>query len=116
MGKKIKLSLYISLIITISIILIIINIDRFINVTNRLTTIKDINNLNNIFQIYNNNKTSIYNEHLSEVKEGINSFFNTLNKEFNLKEFLGNLFINCLRFLTNFLIYFCNYGLNLILI
>lgn len=116
MGKKIKLSLYISLIIIISITLLILNIDRFVSATIRLTDIKDINNLNNIFQIYNNNKTSIYNEHLSEVKEGINSFFNTLNKEFNLKEFLGNLFINCLRFLTNFLIYFCNYGLNLILI
>ena len=118
MAKKIiKIS---SIILGIGFILflVIISINTFVSTTSRLTEIFDINNLKNIFEIYIDKSTFIYDESIKEVEDNVTSLIDSVSNSFNksfeevLLEFLDSL----LNFTFNFIIYFCNYGLNAILI
>ena len=118
MVKKIIKIALILLGIGLTLFLIVLNLNSFIETTNRFCEIADISNLKNFFEVYNDNSTVIYDESIKEIEEAINTFIEsvetTMDRPFEdiLLEFLAN----ALDFGFNFIIYFCNYGLNGILI
>ena len=115
--KIIKISLVI-LGIGLALFLVLHNLYSFVETTNRFKEIFNINELKNFFEIYNETSTAIYDESINEIigaVEGvIDSFEETVDKPFD--ELLLDLLANTLDFGFNFIIYFCNYGLNALLI
>lgn len=74
--------------------------------------------LKSYFEVFNESSNNIYNESITEITDKvesiINSFKNTTNISF--KELLTKILDNIIDFTFNFIIYFCNYGINIILI
>ena len=99
-------------------LLILQNKDSFIETTNRLSQVLKIDNLKNFFEIYNESNNVIYSESINEIADSvtntIDSFKNNINRP--IEEILLSILSNLLDFGFNFIIYFCNYGLNIILI
>lgn len=99
-------------------LLILQNKDSFIETTSRLSQVLKIDNLKNFFELYNESNNVIYSESINEIADSvtntIDSFKNNINRP--IEEIILNILSNLLDFGFNFIIYFCNYGLNIILI
>ena len=118
MAKKIIKITLILLGIGLTLFLIVLNFNSFIETTNRFCEIADISNLKNFFEVYNDKSTVIYDESIKEIEEAVSGFIEsietTIDKPF--EEILLEFLADALDFGLNFIIYFCNYGLNGILI
>ena len=116
--KKICKIIYYSLSTITIILLIIMNLDSFVATTNRLSDILKIDSLKNFFEVYNESSQVIYDESMKEIGEAVGGFVDsiqaTTQKPF--EEILAEFLYNLLDFGLDFFIYFCNYGLNAILI
>lgn len=120
-SKKIIKGLKITLItlgIGLFLFLVYIYRNSFINTTNRLSDILDLAHLKNFIERYNSKSNVIYDESIKEI-EGtisgtIDSIIETTNKPFD--EILADFLLNLLEFTSNVLIYFCNYGINIIML
>lgn len=117
MAKRLKIIILL-LGIVLFLSLVILNIDSFIETTNRLGEILKIDSLKNIFEVYNDKSTIIYEESVSEISTSITSWINQIQETFDkpFEQVLLDVLIRLLELSCNFLIYFCNYGLNIILI
>ena len=77
-----------------------------------------IDNLKNFFEIYNESSSVIYDESIKEIEGAVNdvidSFQATTQRPF--EEILAEFLLNALDIGLDFFIYFCNYGLNAILV
>ncbi len=98
--------------------LIIYNIQSFITSTNRFLEIKDISTLKNYFELYNTHSTVIYDESMKEIEGAVTDIIEQVQATTNkpISEIILNLLSNLLDFTLNFLIYFCNFGINLLFI
>ena len=92
--------------------------NSFINTTKRLLEIFDIAHLKNFIEGYNSKSNLIYDESIKEIEGAvsgaIDSIIETTKKPFD--EILANFLLNFLEFTSNLLIYFCNYGINAIML
>ena len=118
MVRKIIISILGTLGIGILLFLVFQNLDSFVATTNRLSDILKIDSLKNFFEVYNESSTQIYDESVNEIVDAvggvIDSFQQTVDRPF--EEILAEVLLNLLDFGLDFFIYFCNYGLNAILI
>ena len=98
--------------------LVLHNLDSFVASTHRLGEILKIDSLRNWFEVYNDTNTVIYQESVQEIETNINTFIENVNnmKDISFEEALTNFLQWFANFLFEFIIYFCNYGLNVILI
>lgn len=98
--------------------LVLSNLNSFKETSIRFTDIWKADPLLNFFEDYNQKSTAIYDESIAEIGnwvEGVIDEFEEI-KQTDFKELLLNLLYNFLDFSLNFFIYFCNYGLNIILV
>ena len=118
MVRKIILTILGTLGIGILLFLVFQNLDSFVATTKRLSEVLKIDSLKNFFELYNESSTIIYDESIKEIEGAVNdvidSFQATTQKPF--EEILAEFLLNALDFGLDFFIYFCNYGLNAILI
>ena len=118
MVKKIIKIILVVLGIGLFLFLILHNIYSFVETTNRLKEILNPLELKNFFEIYNEESKVIYEESIKEITEAIestiDSFQQTVNKPF--EEIFIELVESFFDFGFDFIIYFCNYGLNGLLI
>lgn len=118
MVRKIILSILGTLGIGFLLFLVFQNLDSFVETTKRLSEVLKIDNLKNFFELYNESSTVIYDESIKEIEGAVNdvidSFQQTTQRPF--EEILAEFLLNALDFGLDFFIYFCNYGLNAILI
>ena len=118
MVKKIIKIIFVVLGIGLFLFLILHNIYSFVETTNRLKEILNPFELKNFFEIYNEESKVIYEESIKEITEAIestiDSFEQTVNKPF--EEVFLELLESLLDFGFDFIIYFCNYGLNGLLV
>ncbi len=98
--------------------LVLNNLDSFVATTNRLSDILKIDSLKNFFEVYNESSTQIYDESIKEIEGAVNGVIDSFNQvsQKPFEELLGEFLYNLLDFGLDFFIYFCNYGLNAILI
>lgn len=98
--------------------LVLHNLDSFVASTHRLGEILKIDSLRNWFEVYNDTNTVIYQESVQEIETNINTFIENVSnmKDISFEEALTNFLQWFANFLFEFTIYFCNYGLNVILI
>ena len=98
--------------------LVLNNLDSFVATTNRLSDILKIDSLKNFFEVYNESSTQIYDESIKEIEGAVNGVIDSFNQvtQKPLEELLAEFLYNLLDFGLDFFIYFCNYGLNAILI
>lgn len=120
-SKKIIKGLKITIItlgIGLFLFLVYIYRNSFINTTNRLSDILDLEHLKNFIERYNSKSNVIYDESIKEIEGAItgtiDSIIETTNKPFD--EILADFLLNLLEFTSNVLIYFCNYGINAIML
>ena len=118
MVKKILKIIALVLGIGLLLFLVLNNIDSFIHTTNRLKEIFNSTELKNFFQIYIEKSTVILDESIKEITEAVGSVIDSFEQtsKLSFEELLKQLLSNFLDFGFNFFIYFCNYGLNAILI
>ncbi len=121
MDKKVRRIIfwtYIGLGIGFILFLVLTHFNSFINTSIRFTDIWKADQLLSFFEVYNNKSEVIYNESINEietfVEKTITDFKNTSN--INFQELLLQFLESLLDFGLNAFIYFCNYGLNIILI
>ena len=118
MVRKIILTILGTLGIGILLFLVFQNLDSFVETTKRLSEVLKIDSLKNFFELYNESSTIIYDESIKEIEGAVNdvidSFQTTTQRPF--EEILAEFLLNALDFGLDFFIYFCNYGLNAILI
>lgn len=102
----------------IFLLLVFFNLSNFIDTTERLLQIKDLSTLKNYFEIYNTNSTVIYDESIKEIEGAITEVIDKVQAASNksISEIILNLLSNLLDFTFNFLIYFCNFGINILFI
>ena len=98
--------------------LVLNNLDSFVATTNRLSDILKIDSLKNFFEVYNESSTQIYDESIKEIEGAVNGVIDSFNQvsQKPFEELLAEFLYNLLDFGFDFFIYFCNYGLNAILI
>lgn len=118
MAKKIIKISSIVLGIGLLLFLVIINVNTFSSTTYRFIEIFDISNLKNIFEVYIGKSTVIYEESVKEVETNVSSFVESLSTAFDrpFEEVLADFINSFLEFTFSFIVYFCNYGLNAILL
>ena len=118
MVRKIILSILGTLGIGILLFLVFQNLDSFVATTNRLSDILKIDSLKNFFEVYNESSTQIYEESIKEIEGAVNGVIDSFNQvsQKPFEELLAEFLYNLLDFGLDFFIYFCNYGLNAILI
>ena len=118
MVRKIILSILGTLGIGILLFLVFQNLDSFVATTNRLSDILKIDSLKNFFEVYNESSTQIYDESIKEIEGAVNGVIDSFNQvsQRPFEEILGEILLDLLDFGLDFFIYFCNYGLNAILI
>ena len=118
MVRKIILTILGTLGIGILLFLVFQNLDSFVETTKRLSEVLKIDNLKNFFELYNESSSVIYDESIKEIEGAVNdvidSFQQTTQRPF--EEILVEFLLNALDFGLDFFIYFCNYGLNAILV
>lgn len=118
MVRKIILTILGTLGIGILLFLVFQNLDSFVETTKRLSEVLKIDSLKNFFEVYNESSSVIYDESIKEIEGAVNdvidSFQATTQRPF--EEILAEFLLNALDFGLDFFIYFCNYGLNAILI
>ena len=118
MAKKIIKISSIVLGIGLLLFLVIINVNTFSSTTYRFLEIFDISNLKNIFEVYIGKSTVIYEESVKEVETNVSSFVESLSTAFDrqFEDVLADFINSFLEFTFSFIVYFCNYGLNAILL
>lgn len=118
MVKKILKIIALVLGIGLLLFLVLNNIDSFIHTTNRLKEIFNSTELKNFFQLYNEKSTVILDESIKEITEAVGSVIDSFEQtsKLSFEELLQEFLSNLLDFGFDFFIYFCNYGLNAILI
>ena len=118
MVRKIILSILGVLGIGILLFLVFQNLDSFVATTNRLSDILKIDSLKNFFEVYNESSTQIYDESMKEIEGAVNGVIDSFNQvsQQPFEELLAEFLYNLLDFGLDFFVYFCNYGLNAILI
>lgn len=118
MVRKIILSILGVLGIGVLLFLVFQNLDSFVATTNRLSDILKIDSLKNFFEVYNESSTQIYDESIKEIEGAVNGVIDSFNQvsQKPFEELLAEFLYNLLDFGLDFFIYFCNYGLNAILI
>ena len=118
MVRKIIITILGTLGIGILLFLVFQNLDSFVETTKRLSEVLKIDSLKNFFELYNESSTHIYDESIKEIEGAVNdvidSFQQTTQRPF--EEILAEFLLNALDFGLDFFIYFCNYGLNAILV
>ena len=99
-------------------LLVFLNIDSFIDTTNRLSQVLKIDSLKSFIEIYNESSTVIFEESISEIQTSVNNFIESIKipEEITFEEVFLNVLNTLLDFSFDFIIYFCNYGLNIIFI
>ena len=118
MAKRIIKITLITLGIGLFLFLVYLNYTSFIATTKRLADILDIHNLKNFIEKYNSKRSFIYDESIKEIEDAIGGVIDniTASAQKPFGELLGDAILNLLDFTTNLLIYFCNYGLNVIIL
>lgn len=118
MVKKIIKILLILLGVGLVSFLIYHNYYSFQETTERVKQIFNLTELKNFFEIYNENSTVIYEESINEVIDNIESVVESIEQAVDkpFKEVVLDLLSSVLDFGFNFIIYFCNYGLNALLV
>ena len=118
MVKKITKYLLVVLGIGLLLFLVLHNIDSFVTSTHRLGEILKIDSLKNWFEVYNNQNTVIHDEAIQEIETNVNTIIENVEatSKLTFEEMLVNFLTNFANFSLDFFIYFCNYGLNAILI
>lgn len=116
--KKIIISIVVMLEVGFCLFLVLTNTNSFITSTNRLLELSNIPNIKNYFQISNDNSNVIYNEVINDISDKIDTFSSNINAFFNrpFGDIMLDIIDNALTFVFNFIIYFCNYGLTIILV
>lgn len=116
--KKVIFWITLGLGVGLLLFLVLSNLNSFKETSIRFTDIWKADPLLNFFEDYNQKSTAIYDESIAEIGgwvEGVINEFEEI-KQTDFKELLLNLLYNFLDFSLNFFIYFCNYGLNIILV
>lgn len=118
MAKRIIKITLITLGIGIFLFLVYLNYNSFIDTTKRLADILDIHNLKNFIEKYNSKRNIIYDESIKEIEDAIGGVIDNITEvtQKPFGELLGETLLNLLDFTSNLLIYFCNYGLNIIIL
>lgn len=95
-----------------------LNYTSFIDTTMRLADILDIHNLKNFIEKYNSKRSFIYDESIKEIEDAVGGVIDNITQvaQKPFGELLGETLLNLLDFTSNLLIYFCNYGLNVIIL
>lgn len=116
--KKIIISIVVMLEVGFCLFLVLTNTNSFITSTNRLLELSNIPNIKNYFQISNDNSNVIYNEVINDISDKIDTISSNINIFFNrpFGDIMLDIIDNALTFVFNFIIYFCNYGLTIILV
>ncbi len=116
--KKIIISIVVMLEVGFCLFLVLTNTNSFITSTNRLLELSNIPNIKNYFQISNDNSNVIYNEVINDISDKIDTISSNINTFFNrpFGDIMLDIIDNALTFVFNFIIYFCNYGLTIILV
>ena len=98
--------------------LVVINAPRFYDTSCRFLEILDLDNLENFIEIYNNKSTGVIDSSLNEIGDAVEDFVENVTTSVNkpFEEILFEILTKALDISFNFLIYFCNYGLNIILL
>lgn len=98
--------------------LVLHNLDSFVASTHRLGEILKIDSLRNWFEVYNDTNTVIYDESIQEIETNVNTFIENIQSfsSQSLEERFFNFLQGFANFACDFVIYFCNYGLNILLI
>lgn len=113
--KKIVIISYIALLLVLCSITIYINIDSFKNIFERISSIENLSDIKTWFDLYIESNNNIIEDINNKKDEVIDSVINYLT--FNdIKEILGNIFLNIFSFIITFFHYFINIGLNVLLI
>lgn len=118
MAKKIICILTILLGVGVFLLLVVYHLQNFQTSTNRLLDLKDIATLKNYFELYNINSNLIYDESIKEIENVVTDIIEQVQTTTNkpISEIILNLLSNLLDFTLNFLIYFCNFGINILFI
>ncbi len=118
MAKKIICIISILLGVGVFLLLVVYHPQNFKTSTNRLLEIRDISTLKNYFELYNTNSTVIYNESIKEIEGVVTDIIEQVQATTNkpISEIILNLLSNLLDFTLNFLIYFCNFGINILFV
>ena len=118
MVRKIIIAISAVLGVGVILLLVLLNIDSFIETTNRLSQVLKIDSLKSFIEIYNESSTVIYDESIAEIQTSVNNFIESIQiqKDKTFEDILIDFLINFLDFSFDFIIYFCNYGLNIILV
>ena len=115
MVKKI---IYITLGVGVFLLLVCFNLSTFRDTTQRLLDLKDLSTLKNYFELYNTKSTIIYDESIKEIEGTITDVIDKVQAVSNkpISEILLDILSNLLDFTLNFLIYFCNFGINILFV
>ena len=99
-------------------LLVCFNLTTFRDTTQRLLDLKDLSTLKNYFEIYNTKSTIIYDESIKEIEGTITEVIDKVQAVSNkpVSEILLDILSNLLDFSFNFLIYFCNFGINILFV
>lgn len=115
--KKICKLLITTLVVCTCILLVIVNIDSFKETTNRFKEIFKFEELKCFFELYNINNNVIVNEIQEEIKQFIQNIINYLDQpKKDFFESLGDFCYNAFDFLLDCIIYFGNFGMNILFI
>ena len=115
--KKICKLLCISLVVCSCILLVILNINSFKETTNRFKEIFKFKELKCFFELYNINNNVIVNEIQEEIKQFIQNIINYLDEpKKDFFESLGDFCYNAFDFLLDCIIYFGNFGMNILFV
>lgn len=117
MVKKIITIIYIALVVVFGSLLVFINKEVFQETTIRLLTITDYKNLKCFFENYTSVNEVIYEETIKEVTDIISEVVTKIitPPQKSFEEIALTFITNLLDFTLNFIIYFANIGINVIL-
>ncbi len=116
--NKIIFWTYIGLGLGVILTLVLLNIKSFVNTSIRFSDIWKAQPLRTFFEVYNDKSEVIYTESMNEIGdfvEGVGDEFERIANT-GLKELLLDFLSKFFDFVFDLFIYFCNYGLNLVLI
>ena len=118
MVKRIIKYILIMLGIGVILFLVVINAPRFYDTSCRFLEILDLDNLENFIEIYNNKSTGVIDSSLNEIGDAVEDFVENVTTSINkpFEEIIFEILTKALDISFNFIIYFCNYGLNIILL
>lgn len=118
MVRKIIIAISAVLGVGVILLLVFLNKDSFIDTTNRLSQVLKIDSLKSFIEIYNESSTVIYDESINEIQTSVNALVESIRipEDITFEEVFFNILTTLLNFSFDFIIYFCNYGLNIIFI